>query len=115
MAAAIIPIASAVLPSVIPLVVKLIDKIFPSKSGPAKLDAGTEIVAAIQSGLQASQALASTPLNGDQIKAAVQSVVNALNAQGVLKGAATVLEAAQPGIVGLADLLIHIGTAMKGA
>ena len=115
MAAAIIPIFSAVLPSVIPLVVKLIDKIFPSKSGPTKLNASTEIVAAIQSGLQNSKALASTPLSGDQIKTAVQSVVDALNAQGQLKGAATTLDAAQTGIVGLADLLIHIGTAMKGA
>ena len=114
MAAAIIPIAAAVIPSVIPLVVRLLDKIFPSKTGAAKLDAGTEIVAAIQTGLQNSKSLASTPLTGDQIKAAVQSVVDALNAQGQLKGAATAIEQAVPGLAGLADLLLYLGKAMKG-
>ena len=115
MAAAIIPIAASVLPSVIPLVVRLLDKFFPAKTGPAKLDAATEITAAIQSGLQSSKALAGTPLDGNQIRAAVQAVVDALNAQGQLKGAATVLEAVSPGILSLADLFIHIGTVMKGA
>ena len=114
MAAAIIPIIGAVLPQAIPLIVKLVEKIFPSKSGPQKLDAATEISAAIQQGLANTQKLAGTPLTGDQLKTAVQAVVDSLNAQGVLKGAATTIETAVSGVVGLADLLIHIGTAMKG-
>ena len=114
MAGVIVPILGAVVPQVIPLVVRLLDKIFPSKTGQAKLDAGAEIVGAIQQGLQNSKALASTPLSGDQIKAAVQSAVDTLNAQGQLKGAATVVEQTSPAVTGLADLLIHIGTVMKG-
>ncbi len=105
MAAAVIPIAAAVLPSVIPLVVKLVDKIFPPKSGASKADAATEIVAAIQQGLANSKALAGAQLNGEQIKTAVQGVVDALNAQGVLKGAATAIEGVVAGNVPASVLL----------
>lgn len=108
-----IAIAMGVLPTVIPLVAKLLDKIFPPKSGPSKEDAATEIIAAIQQGLQNSKALAGTPLTGDQIRTSIKTVVDQLNAAGVLKGAATEIAAVPAGISGLADLLIHIGQVMK--
>jgi len=114
MATAILPIAVAALPQVLPLVVRLIDKIFPPKSGSAKLDAATEIAAAIQQGLQNSKALAGTPLSGDQLKAAVQSVVDAMNKSGELQGAATVIEAASPILTALADFMLNTGTILKG-
>lgn len=107
-------LATSVLPVAIPFVVRLLDKIFPPKSGASKADAGTEILAAIQQGLVNSKALAGAPLTGDQLRAALEGVVGNLNASGELKGAATVIEAAGPAVLGLADLLINLGTTLKG-
>lgn len=109
-----IAVALSVIPTVIPLVVRLLDRVFPPKAGPSKADAATEIMAAIQQGLVNSKALAGTPLTGDQLRAAVEGVVGGLNATGELKGAATVIEATSPSIVAFADLLLHLGAAMKG-
>ncbi len=109
-----IAVALSVIPTVIPLVVRLLDRVFPPKSGGAKADAATEIVAAIQQGLVNSKAAAGTPLTGDQIRAAIEGVVGSLNAAGELKGAATAIESVSPAIGALADLLLHLGAAMKG-
>lgn len=114
MAGFIIPIATAVIPAVAPFVAKLLDKIFPPKTGSNKLDAGTEILAAIQAGLQNAKVMTGTPLDGTQIRTALQSVVDSLNSQGELKGVATTIEASSAAVSGLADLLIHIANVMKG-
>lgn len=110
-----IAIALSVIPTVIPLVVRVLDRIFPPKTGPSKEDAATEIIAAIQQGLVNSKALAGTPLNGDQIRAAIVGVVGSLNAAGELKGAATAIEAVSPAIEATANLLLNIGAMLKGA
>jgi hypothetical protein len=113
MAAAIVPILGAVLPQAIPLVVRLVEKLFPSKSGSQKLDAATEMAAAIQQGLQNSKALASTPLTGEQLKTSVQSVVEAMNKSGELQGLATKIETVEPYIENVADLLTTISGMLK--
>ncbi len=114
MAAAIIPIVTTLLPVVTPLVVRLVDKVFPPKSGPSKSDAATEIVAAILAGLQATHGLPGGSVSTDQIKGSVQSTVDALNAQKQLQGINTAIDSTSVAVAGLADLLIHIGSAIKG-
>ena len=86
---AVLPLITSILPTAIPLVVQLVEKIFGSKGGQQKLDAATEITAALQNGLMAASKATGTALTGQQIQDAVQSAVNALNAAGVLKGSAT--------------------------
>ncbi len=102
------PVLSILLPSVIPLFVKLVDKIFPSKTGQTKLDVVTQISMAVQNGLQAAKATASTPLTPEQIHQTIQDIVNALNGAGLLKGADTVVSPADlstaAGIIATAPL-----------
>ena len=114
MAAAIVPIISTILPTAIPLVVRLIDKLFPPKTGEAKLNVVTDIVTAIQNGLAAAGVGA--PTTPDQTKSVVQAVVNQLDSAGQLKGAATQIPS-NPSISGIpvADLLIALGNVLKAA
>ena len=97
MAAIAIPIATTIAPLVIPWVVKLMDKIFGPKTGSVKMATGIANAEAIFKALQpilAAQGIAVPAAT--EIPALMQSVVDALNASGELKGAATVLEPAPP-------------------
>ena len=96
MAAVVIPILTTVVPMVLPLIVKLVDKIFGTKTGPAKLDAATQISNII---LQELQKLAGGANSGigmpsvPELQSLIQGIVDQLNKQGVLNGTATVIDA----------------------
>ncbi len=110
-----IAVALSVIPTVIPLIARVLDRFFPPKSGPSKVDVGTEMLAAIQQGLINAKAITGTPLTGDQLRASLESVVASLNASGELKGAATVIESNAQGIMATAELLLHLGEMLKAA
>ncbi len=116
MAGAIIGLAAPLLiPEGIKLVAKLLDKIFPPKTGPAKANVLDEFLAALQAGLQNSK-VPITPLTGEQIRNTNQQIVDQLNAAGELKGAATAITSPtlDAGIDAvLADLLIITGRLLK--
>lgn len=98
MAAAAIPLVTSLLPTVIPLFAKLADKLFGSKTGPAKLDWVTTLTQGLNQALIAAGKMDpkdSATLN--DIQTVVNSVVAGLNASGELKGeATTVLPTAAP-------------------
>jgi hypothetical protein len=91
MATAILPIVATLTPLVTPWIVKLVDKVFPSKSGPQKLIAATTAVTAFVNGL--AQLQQSGQLTAADVQPLVQKVVDALQAAGELKGADTVIPA----------------------
>ena len=81
-AAALLP----VLPSVIPLVVKFVDRIFGSGTGKLKATVAPQIAQAILEALHGE----GQPI--EKIAAAVQETVDLLNAKGELKGVETVID-----------------------
>ena len=95
MAAAVIPILTTVVPMVLPLIVKLVDKIFGCKTGSVKLDAATQISNLILQELQklagsgSGIAMPSTA----ELTTMIQGIVDQLNKQGVLTGTSTVIDA----------------------
>lgn len=94
MAAAIIPIATTVIPLILPWVVKLMDKIFGSKTGAVKLATGTAVAQQIMTALQtilAGQGI-SLPTSVSEIQTLLQGVVTDLNGKGELLGTATVID-----------------------
>lgn len=92
MAAAVIPLAISLIPEAVPLIVRLIDKIFGSKTGAVKLQTATTLVEALGQGLVNAGKASSADLP-DNVAAQklVQAVVDQLNAAGQLQGAATVI------------------------
>ena len=101
MAATVIPILTTVVPVVLPLIVKLVDKIFGSKTGAVKLDAATQIANLI---LQELQKLAGTGSgismpSATELQTLIQGIVNQLNAAGVLTGTSTVIDTPLAGTV----------------
>ena len=89
MAGALIPLGLSVLAD---LVAKFVDKIFPPKSGATKLPVGTEILGALQNGLATATGTPAAGADTAALTAALQASVTKLNGQGVLKGAATVID-----------------------
>lgn len=126
MAAAIIPIATTVIPLVLPWVVKLMDKIFGSKTGAVKLATGTAVAQQIISALQpilATQGI-SLPSSVPEIQAVLQSIVSDLNSKGELLGTATVIDGVPPvailppgkvSTIALASLLIEAAAGLLKA
>jgi hypothetical protein len=114
MATAVIPILTAVLPEAVPIVVRLVEKIFGGKTVPAKLDAATEIVAAIQNGLQNTKQLSGQALDGKQIATLVQAAVDRLNATGALQGTATAIETGGALAATVATILEQLSKLLKG-
>lgn len=95
MAAAIVPVVTAVVPLILPWVVKLMDKIFGSKTGAVKLATGTAVAQQIMTALQtilAGQGV-SLPTSVAEIQTILQGIVTDLNNKGELLGTATVIDA----------------------
>ncbi len=114
MAAIAVPLIATLAPTIIPLVVQLVDKLFGINTGAVKLPTATGIVSTIATGLvQTGQASGPVPAT-DALMASVQAVVDQLNKAGVLKGTATVIGTPAPAI-GLtqAETLSLVQTAMK--
>lgn len=89
---AVLPILAALEPVVAPLVIKLIDHLFPPKSGPVKLPVAVSTFQAILDGLvKAGQAAPGQVPDAETLKTWVQGIVDALNRAGELKGPATVI------------------------
>lgn len=94
MAAAIVPVVTAVVPLILPWVVKLMDKIFGSKTGAVKLATGTAVAQQIMTALQtilAGQGV-SLPTSVAEIQTILQGIVTDLNNKGELLGTATVID-----------------------
>lgn len=95
MAAAIVPVVTAVVPLILPWVVKLMDKIFGSKTGAVKLATGTAVAQQIMTALQtilAGQGV-SLPTSVAEIQTILQGIVTDLNNKGELLGTATAIDA----------------------
>lgn len=98
MAAAAIPLivsgVEAIVPTILPLVAKLMDKIFGSKTGALKLSTGASVAQNILDAFQKSLAAngVSLPTDLKEITGLLQSVVTGLNAKGQLNGNATVID-----------------------
>jgi len=106
-------VAPIAIPVINDLVAKLVEKLFPPKSGAQKLPAATEISAAIQGGLSAVGALLGTPQTGADLTNGVQSTVTALNAKGVLKGPATVIDGPLATEALASDILVAASVFLK--
>ncbi len=91
----ILPILAELEPYVAPLVVKLVEKIFPPKSGAVKFPVAVTFIQTLIDGLAKLRGLtpAQVPAQDTTTAAWVQKLVDALNAAGQLKGAATVIDA----------------------
>ncbi len=87
---AVVPVLVALEPLVAPLVLKLIDKIFPHGSGATKLPVAVNVFQNIIDGLVKAGAAGQAP-DAATITGWVQQLVASLNAQGALKGPDTVI------------------------
>lgn len=116
MAGFAIPLATALIPTAIPLVVKLVERIFGGKTGDQKKQTVAQIITAIQDGLASAQKLSGQPLGLAQIESLIEQTVTALNAQGVLQGAATALDPGQGGnqVDGIAQILAGVSRILGG-
>ena len=116
MAAALIPLIPAIVPTVMPLLAKLMDKVFGKGTGKLKLVAGTALGQTLMTVLQKELEGTgiSLPTSAAEIQALLQSTVDDLNAKGLLKGAATSLDATAPipGSLGLAAMLLETAAAL---
>ncbi len=132
MAALAIPLITTLEPVVIPLIVRLMDKIFGSKTGAAKLATAATVVHQIAQGVAGASTTAVPVVPSlEDITASVQKVVDSLNAQGQLQGPATVVSptATAPVIIapgqpdiqgaleGISEMLagfVHLTSALHG-
>ena len=93
MASVVVPILAGLEPVIAPLIIKIIDKVFPPKSGSVKFPTAQAIFQAILDGLAKTGQPVAIP---DQPTLAgwIQELVNELNKAGALKGPATVIPTA---------------------
>ncbi len=95
MAALVIPLITTLGPVVIPLLVRLVDKLFGSKTGAVKFQSVIAAIQAILEGMvKAGQITKEQMPTEAAIQAQVQAVVDQLNAAGELQGLGTALPAA---------------------
>lgn len=90
MASVVIPVFAALEPIVAPLIIKIIDRIFPHGSGATKLPVAVNVFQGIIDGLVKAGSVGQAPDNAT-IAGWVNQLVAGLNAQGVLKGPDTVV------------------------
>jgi hypothetical protein len=121
MAAVAIPLivsgVEAIVPTVLPLVAKLMDKIFGSKTGATKLAVGASTAQSILTAFQKSLAAngVSLPTDLTEITNLLQATVTDLNSKGQLIGASTAIDPPTPNHA-LGLTLLDAATALlKGA
>ncbi len=90
MASVIVPVLAALEPTIAPLIIKLIDHLFPKGSGATKLPVAVNVFQNIIDGLVKAGAAGQAP-DAATITAWVNQLVATLNSQGILKGPDTVI------------------------
>ncbi len=94
MASIIVPLIETFAPEGVDLIVKLVEKLFGSKTGPLKKQMATSVVTTIGGGLVQIGKLLAPADPAAAAASAVQASVDRLNPAGVLQGTATVLTSA---------------------
>lgn len=98
MAAAVIPLAMSLLPTAIPLVVRLVEQLVGPKNGAVKQDLASQILEALQNAWSTAKVSEGKPLSTDQIKLLIDSAVVEMNSRGELKGRATAIDTTLAGV-----------------
>lgn len=89
----------------IPLVVRLLDRVFGSKTGSAKFEAASKISEAIFAEVQKMVGSSVSLPGKDEQRALIQGIVEKLNREGVLKGHATPVSDTDDAVEGVAMML----------
>lgn len=97
MAAVVVPILAALEPVIAPLVIQLIDKAFPPRTGSTKFTTAVSWFESLFAGLAKVNPATAVP-DQPTISGWVQSLVDGLNKAGALKGPATVIPTTTGGL-----------------